>query len=74
MRNFIIKVKIRVSDSWIADGFDIKDRVDQLEEELAAELLPYATRSEIQVKINILSQPDEHIIKGLQDGTIECKD
>jgi hypothetical protein len=73
MKHWEIKVKMSVADSWIADGFDVKDRLEQIEEHIQG-LLPYAYGHEVVVKVTIIKQPDAKIIEELQNGEREIKD
>jgi hypothetical protein len=73
MQVFKFIVIMKVADSWIADGFQVKDRIDQIEEKIA-ELLPYAYGHEVKVSVSLITHPSENIINSLQNGTLEAKD
>lgn len=65
MKNWTIKVKLSVADSWISDGFNAKERLEQIEE-LLTQLLPYAYGHEFKIKATIESAPKEDEILKLQ--------
>lgn len=73
MRTWTAKLTVSVADSWVADGFDLKNRIEEMQEMLSA-MLPHAYEHELQIKIEIQSSPSEKVIDGLQDGTTEIKD
>lgn len=73
MQVFKFIVSMKVADSWVADGFQIIDRIDQIEEKMA-ELLPYAYEHEVKVSVSLITHPSENIIKSLQNGDLEIKD
>jgi hypothetical protein len=65
MKNWTIKINLSVSENWIADGFDAKERIGQIEE-LLTNLLPYATENELKIKATIQAAPDKEDILRLQ--------
>jgi methyl coenzyme M reductase subunit D len=65
MKNWTIKLKLSVDETWIKDGFDAKERLEQIEE-LITQLLPYAFANEFRVKASIETAPKEEDIKRLQ--------
>lgn len=73
MKTFKFEVTMKVSDSWIADGFQISDRIDQIEETIQG-LLPYAYGHECVVKVKVTKEPEAKIIQQLQNGELEIKD
>jgi hypothetical protein len=73
MQNFSFKVKMQVADSWVADGFQIKDRIEQIEE-LIQGLLPYAYEHECIVKVTVTGSPSDATIEALQTGEAEAAD
>lgn len=73
MKHWTLQIKISVADSWVADGFDASERIEEIQEQIAA-LLPYAYGDEIAVKVKILSKPDAKVIVQLQNGELEAKD
>ncbi len=73
MQTFSFNVKMKVADSWVADGFQIKDRIEQIEE-LIAGLLPYAYGHECIVTVKVTGSPSDAIIEALQNGELEIKD
>ncbi len=73
MKQWKFNATVSVADSWIADGFDVKERIKEIEE-LLTNMLPYAREHEIKVKVEITSAPDESIISGLMSGTEPVKD
>lgn len=60
-----IKLKLSVADSWVADGFDAAERLEQIED-LLAELLPYAYGHEFKVKATVTKKPPIEKVKELQ--------
>lgn len=55
-------VELAVDETWIADGFDLKDRHDVIH--ILQNVLPYAHTSELGGRI--ISKPKLKIIKKLQ--------
>jgi hypothetical protein len=47
MKTWKVEFEISVSDNWILDGFDMKEREEQLMEFLNFELLPYSFENEV---------------------------
>ena len=73
MRTWELNVKISVADSWVADGFNLKERMDEVEEALTR-MLPFAYGHELEIKLKILSAPTPQVIAALQDGTLKIGD
>ncbi len=73
MQKFSFNVKMQVSDSWVADGFEIKARIEQIEE-LITGLLPYAYGHECIVKVTVTGSPSPKTILSLQNGDLEPAD
>lgn len=62
-----LSVTLEVADTWVADGFNASDRVDEIAQRLA-DMLPYATPDEVKVKVEVTAAPTPEIIRHLQDG------
>lgn len=45
-----LEIEVEVSDNWIADGFNLPDRFENIKESIQSEL-PYAYENEIKVTI-----------------------
>lgn len=73
MQHWKLNVSMSVADSWVADGFDVKDRLDQIAEHIQG-LLPYAYGHEVKVEVKIVSEPPADRITKLQNGEIEIAD
>lgn len=73
MKNWNININLKVADSWVADGFDAKERLEQIEE-LLTQLLPYAHDHEFIIKASVRSTPSVKVIHELQSGEAEIKD
>ena len=73
MQKFSFTVTMNVADSWVADGFQIKDRTEQIEE-LIQGLLPYAYGHECIVKVKVTGSPSDSTILSLQNGDLEPAD
>lgn len=75
MKTWKIEVTISVSDSWVADGFNLEERIARGEiREHIQSILPYATGSEIKVGIVLKKKPEDTVVRNLQEGISECKD
>lgn len=68
MKKWTYTVTIEVADNWIADGFDGKDCLQDIEEYLSSSLLPYADDHERIVKCKLKSAPAPEIIEAIQNG------
>jgi hypothetical protein len=55
-------IELAVDETWIADGFDIKDKYDVLH--ILQNVLPYAYASELGGRV--ISKPKASVIKKLQ--------
>lgn len=73
MQTWELKIKVSVADSWIADGFNMKERLEDLQDQVKS-MLPYAYGHEVKVKATILTHPNYEVINQLQDGRLEAKD
>lgn len=60
-----IEVTLTVDESWIADGFNAANRLEEIEEKLTY-LLPYAYENEFKVTAKIKTAPDAKVIQELQ--------
>lgn len=56
MKNWEIKVKISVAESWVIDGFDMAQRLEEVEE-LLTQMLPYAYGYELNIKATLIKSP-----------------
>lgn len=72
MKTFKIEITLKVADSWVADGFDASERLEEIEEQIAS-ILPFAYGHELQVKAKVIYAPSKAVINGLQSGEIEIK-
>lgn len=66
MKKWLIQIEIKVADLWIEDGFDMSKRIEDLEEQIVSQMLPYAYGHEVNVKAKIISKPDPKIIRKMQ--------
>jgi len=73
MQTWELKIKVSVADSWIADGFNMNERLEDLEDHVRS-MLPYAYGHEVKVKAKILKHPVYEVLNQLQDGRLEPKD
>lgn len=73
MKTWEIKLEIKIADSWVADGFNMSEHLEDLKDKIA-DLVPYAYNHEFQVKAIITKAPEQKEIEGLQLGIIEIKD
>lgn len=75
MKQWKIEITMKVADSWIADGFDLVQRIEngELEDHMKS-MLPHAYGHEIVIGTKVLSAPDKKVIEGLQNGTVAIKD
>lgn len=64
---------MKVSDSWVADGFDLSERIEQIEEQIAS-LLPSAYDHEVDVKVSVLTAPTKQQVEALRAGEVEARD
>lgn len=71
MQTFSFTVKMKVADSWVADGFQVKDRIEQIQDKIS-ELLPYAYGYECKVTVKITGSPSDATIEALQNGELEA--
>lgn len=65
MQTWNININLKVADSWIADGFDAAERIEQIKE-LLTELLPYAYDHELIITPTIKTAPKKDKINELQ--------
>lgn len=73
MKTWKLEITVKVADSWVTDGFDLKERLEQIEEQLTT-MLPFAYEHELQIKARIVSAPDRKVIEQLQNGDVNPKD
>lgn len=73
MKTWTIQLTIKVADSWIADGFDANDRLDEISEQVSR-ILPFAYGHELKVKAMVKTSPNKATIRALQNGDKEPKD
>lgn len=73
MKTWTLSVKISVADSWVADGFNMKERKQDVAENLLR-LLPFAYGHEVKIAVTVTDGPSARVINGLQNGKIEIKD
>jgi hypothetical protein len=73
MKTFEVRVRMQVADKWIADGFDLNERKEEIADAFTA-MLPYAYEREVNVDVLITKSPTGEQISDLQDGTVEAKD
>jgi hypothetical protein len=66
MLKWTIKIDLSVSENWVEDGFDASERVEQIEELLMNDLLPFAHEGEFKVKAKITKAPTQEKIRKLQ--------
>ena len=68
MQKWKIEITIEVADLWVADGFNMGERIAGLQSELAGDLLPFARPDEVKVKCKLLSAPSWDTLCKLQKG------
>lgn len=73
MKTWKLQLTVTVADSWIEDGFNMAERLTDLEEQVQS-MLPYAYGNEIQVKATITKAPTAKAIEQLQNGEVQPKD
>ena len=73
MQNWKLEVSLSVADSWVADGFNAKERLDDIVEQIQS-ILPFAYGHEVKVKVRLTSGPDPKVVKALQNGDLQGKD
>lgn len=73
MKTWEIKIKLSVADSWIADGFDASERLEDIQDDIKR-ALPYAHDWEVKVKATITKAPAKKVIEQLQNGELPIKD
>lgn len=67
MQTWKLNIEIKVANSWIKDGFDLAERLDEIQESLTG-LLPYAYENELRVTVSITKVPSKEVIRKLQAG------
>jgi len=72
MKTFKIEITLKVADSWIADGFDASERLEEIEEQITS-ILPFAYGHELEVIAKLISAPSKAVIEALQSGELEIK-
>lgn len=73
MKTWKIKATISVADSWVADGFDLKDRIKDIEEFIHT-MLPHAYEHEVKATIQVVATPVQDDLYALVNGDIQPKD
>lgn len=64
-----VEVTLEVADSWVMDGFDASNRIDEIEEKLS-HLLPHAYGNEFKVSAKITKKPTKKLLRELEDEWI----
>lgn len=64
-KKWTIEIKLEVADTWIEDGFNAAERLEEIEENLSS-LLPYAYGHEFKIIAKVKSAPNPAIIRKLQ--------
>jgi len=67
MTTWKFEIEMKVSDNWIADGFDASQRVEAIKESIQ-NLLPLAYEGEVEVKVNITQKPTKTELKKIISG------
>jgi hypothetical protein len=65
MQTWKIEITVKVDDSWVADGFDMAQRLEHLNEAVSS-MWPYAYSHEFSVKSKITDKPTKEKIRELQ--------
>ncbi len=73
MKHWELTIKLSVTDSWIADGFNASERIEDIQDAIKG-LLPFSYGHEVVCKAKITKAPLKSVIAALQNGTIEAKD
>jgi len=73
MKTWKIEITMQVADSWVADGFDLKERTKEIGDAFSA-MLPYAYENEVKVNIVFKSAPTGEALYELQTGEVPIKD
>jgi hypothetical protein len=60
-----LEITLEVADTWVEDGFDAKERLDDIQESIE-HLIPYAYAHEFKVKARVISAPDNKKIREIQ--------
>lgn len=71
MKAFSVTVKMKVADSWIADGFNLNEREEEIKDAFSA-MLPYAYGHEVNISVKFGPEPKG--MAELQSGEAEAKD
>ena len=59
-----IKIKLKVADTWVMDGFDLHDEQDiEFLKDILRERLPYAREDEMKIDIKVTKAPKREAIK-----------
>ena len=59
MKIWTLRVTVQVADVWVEDGFDMAERMGQLNESIK-DMLPYAYHGEMQVTSKIIDIEAPH--------------
>lgn len=73
MKTWKLSITVKVADSWVADGFNLSERIEEIEEQIA-NILPFAYGHEVEIKAKITFSPKATTIEALQNGELEIKD
>lgn len=68
MKKWTVLLTLEVDDSWVADGFDMSERIEDIQEKVQS-MLPYAYGHEFEVKATIKSAPSKKAIRALMGYT-----
>lgn len=62
-KTWVFQITLQVDESWVADGFDGKERTEEIEALLEG-LLPYAYSHEYKIKCKCVKSPSaEEVLK-----------
>lgn len=65
MKIWKLAITLKIADSWIADGFDASERIEEIEQQIQ-NLLPFAYEHEFSVKAKVVKAPATAVINKLQ--------
>jgi hypothetical protein len=73
MKSWDVKITMSVADTWIADGFDLSERIEDIKEQFK-DMLPSAYDNEVKVNVVITKKPEPSKIEALRNGTVTPRD